>query len=119
MTDRGSALCIPVSPDDTTDQAARTRTRLELLLAETVELLLHTATALHAVPKADEERAPLDLSRAATDAARLTAAVAQLVRAHHLHAGPATSAASDAAALAAMLAELDAELDAGKETSNR
>ncbi len=117
MTDRGSAVCLPHPPDDALDIATATRTRLEVLLAETVELLLHTATALHTSPDEGTERPLVDLSRAAADAARLTAAVAQLVRAHHLYAGPASADASDATALAAMLAEMDAELAEGKETT--
>jgi len=117
MIDRGSALCLPHPPDAAIDVAAGTRARLELLLAETVELLLQTAMALHAASEEGQERATVDSSRAATDAARLTAAVAQLVRAHHLHAGPAASDATAAVALATFLAELDAEL-AEKETTS-
>lgn len=90
---------------------------LDELLAETVALLMRAVSTL-GLPE-DEENDPVAASpsrssgRIAADAARLTAAVAQLVRAHHLHSAPAPQAANTQAnaALVALLTELDAEAE--------
>jgi hypothetical protein len=91
--------------------------RLDDLLAATVALLMRTVSTL-GKPE-DEEGDPIGASparssgRIAADAARLTAAVAQLVRAHHLRSAPAPQAATGQAnaALVALLTELDAEAE--------
>ena len=95
-------------------------TNLDNLMAATVALLMRAVSNL-GLPE-DEDGDLLagatgsparSAGRIAADAARLTAAVAQLVRAHHLHAAPASQADGNpaAAALAALLTELDAEAE--------
>lgn len=93
--------------------------RLDELLEATVDLLLRNVSTL-GVPgeeNGDDFAAPPARStgRIAADAARLTAAVAQLIRAHHLHTAPGPQATTNQAnaALVALLTELDAEADAG------
>jgi hypothetical protein len=94
--------------------------RLDELLEATVALLMRAVSNL-GVPEEDETlfgaTPARSAARIAADAARLTAAVAQLVRAHHLHTAPAPQAATNpaAAALAALMTELDAEADAAQE----
>jgi len=91
--------------------------RLDELLEVTVSLLMRAVSNL-GVPDEGAGDAfaatPAQAAgRIATDAARLTAAVAQLVRAHHLHTAPTPQAATNQAnaALVALLTELDAEAD--------
>lgn len=92
--------------------------RLDDLLAATVALLMRTVSTL-GTPEDAVDDDPFAASparsagRIAADAARLTAAVAQLVRAHHLHAAPAPQATTNDAnaALVALLTELDAEAE--------
>src|SRR5215203_3465407 len=75
--------------------------RLDELLEVTVSLLMRAVSNL-GVP---DEGAGVAFAatpaqaagRIATDAARLTAAVAQLVRAHHLHTAPTSQAATNQA----------------------
>lgn len=97
--------------------------RLDELLEATVALLLRTVSNL-GLPEEEDGDAfaptpPRSTGRIAADAARLTAAVAQLVRAHHLHTTPAAQATTNQAnaALVALLTELDAEADAEQERS--
>ena len=91
--------------------------RLDALLEATVALLMRTVSNL-GLPTEDDDAefvaSPAQSAgRIAADAARLTAAVAQLVRAHHLHTAPTPQAATNQAnaALVALLTELDAEAD--------
>lgn len=102
MTDPRSALTrVPPSPRSAPDPSDP----LDDLLDQTVDLLLRRAAALRAYPAEDA-------GRAVADAARLTSAVAQVVRARHLHAGPGGTGAdaASAAAVLAILTEADREL---------
>lgn len=91
--------------------------RLDELLEATVALLMRTVSNLGLPEEEDGDAfAPTpaqSTGRIAADAARLTAAVAQLVRAHHLHTTPAPQATNNqaTAALVALLTELEAEAD--------
>ena len=95
--------------------------RLDELLEATVALLMRTVSNLGLPEEEDSDAFATTPSRStgriAADAARLTAAVAQLVRAHHLHTTPAPQATTNRAnaALVALLTELDAEADAEQE----
>ncbi len=91
--------------------------RLDELLEATVALLMRAVSNLGAPDVGDGDAfaaTPAQAAgRIAADAARLTAAVAQLVRANHLHTTPTPQAANNQAnaALVALLTELDAEPD--------